>query len=170
MRKVKDIYLRKNTAEQYRKMRDILRNTIPEPKDPPPKRFSWWKVLAIVAVLGAILYLLSGCAWANDKILVKSDNIAGYSVNQWADAIYKAEGGEKTRYPYGILAKYKHTTPRQACINTISSKYKAYKKLGLKTPFIAFLASKYAPIGAKNDPTGLNRNWIKNVNHYLTKG
>ncbi len=32
--------------------------------------------------------------------------------------------------------------------------------------FISYLASIYAPIGASNDPTGLNKNWEVNVKHY----
>ena len=32
--------------------------------------------------------------------------------------------------------------------------------------FISYLASIYAPIGASNDPTGLNVNWEKNVKNY----
>jgi len=81
-----------------------------------------------------------------------------------ANAIYKAEGGTKTSHPYGILAHYKHTTPRQACINTIRH---AKKDWNGKGNFINFLASRYAPIGAKNDPSNLNVNWIRNVNYYL---
>ena len=82
------------------------------------------------------------------------------NIEKLADAIYKAEGGVKTAHPYGILKKYKKTTPRQACINTI--------KHGLRdwdgySDFITFLGSRYCPVGAKNDPTGLNKNWVKNV-------
>ena len=87
----------------------------------------------------------------------------GIDVDRLANAIYKAEGGAKTRHPYGILAKYKHTTPRQACINTIRSKHKAWVKAGSKGEFIAYLGSKYAPIGASNDPNGLNKHWVRNV-------
>ena len=88
-------------------------------------------------------------------------------VNRLADAIYKAEGGAKTRHPYGILAKYKHTTPRQACINTIRSKWKAWQAARAKGDYLAYLGSKYAPVGAANDPTGLNRNWVKNVRYHM---
>lgn len=67
MKAKKDIYLRQNTAEQYRKMRDILRNAEnPEPLDNPPSKFAWWKVLVILGVFGAILYLLSGIGHASD--------------------------------------------------------------------------------------------------------
>ena len=35
--------------------------------------------------------------------------------------------------------------------------------------FISYLASKYAPIGVKNDPTGLNKNWGPNVKFHYEK-
>lgn len=37
------------------------------------------------------------------------------------------------------------------------------------TDYIEFLASRYCPIGADNDPQGLNKNWVKNVKYFLTK-
>lgn len=80
-----------------------------------------------------------------------------------ADAIYIAEGGKNTSHPYGILAHYKKTTPRQACINTIRHAVKDYAKTDQKVTFIEFLGGRYAPVGAKNDPGHLNKNWIKNV-------
>lgn len=30
-------------------------------------------------------------------------------------------------------------------------------------PFLSFLASTYCPVGAENDPEGLNKNWLGNV-------
>jgi hypothetical protein len=83
-------------------------------------------------------------------------------VERLANAIYKAEGGAKTSHPYGILAHYKHTTPRQACINTIRHALRDFTN----GDFISFLGSRYCPVGAKNDPTGLNKNWIKNVKRF----
>lgn len=88
-------------------------------------------------------------------------------VEALANAIYKAEGGSKTRHPYGILAKYKHTTPRQACINTIKSAWGRWEKAGEPGEFIAFLGKTYAPVGAANDPTGLNSNWVRNVTYFM---
>ena len=99
-----------------------------------------------------------------------SDTVAGYNIERLATAIYFAEGGKKTAHPYGILTKYKHTTPRQACINTIRHKHKDWQDAGNPGNFLSYLQSRYAPIGAKNDPKGLNQNWLKNVRYYLNGG
>jgi len=91
-----------------------------------------------------------------------------WDVERLATAIYKAEGGAKTKHPYGILAHYNTTTPRQACINTINHAIRDYK--GGEKEFISFLGSRYCPVGAANDPTGLNKNWIKNVTRLYKEG
>ncbi len=93
--------------------------------------------------------------------LARADEV--YTNNQIANAIYYAEGGAKTRHPYGILAHYKHTTPRQACLNTIAH---ARRDWNGKGDFIEFLGSRYCPIGADND-NGTNQFWIKNVKYFL---
>ena len=90
----------------------------------------------------------------------------GYSDEQIANAIYKAEGGTKTSHPYGILAHYKKTTPRQACLNTIAHAKRDWNGQG---DFIRFLQTRYAPIGVANDPRGLNRNWYGNVTKFLVR-
>ena len=111
-----------------------------------------------IAVL--LVLMAQGIAWAEPDY------------NALADAIYKAEGGSKTAHPYGIMTRYKVTTARQACINTCKTKYRAWEALGRKggvKGYLAYLGSKYAPIGAKNDPNGLNRNWVTNVSK-LYKG
>ena len=85
-----------------------------------------------------------------------------YTVDQLANAIYKAENSKS--HPYGILTHYKTTTPRQACINTIKH---AVKDWDGRSDFIVFLGSRYCPVGATNDPTGLNKNWVRNVKMFL---
>ena len=128
------------------------------------------KVAGCIAILGIILmiiFLLTGCAQASDKVIIKVPNIEGYSAQEWCNAIFWAEGGYKTNHPYGILTKYKHTSPRQACINTVSNNHARWLSSASKLPYIAFLSNRYAPIGAKNDPGGLNKNWVKNVTYYL---
>lgn len=42
---------------------------------------------------------------------------------------------------------------------------KNYLDKGLDT--IAKIGAKYAPVGAANDPTGLNNHWVKGVNNYF---
>ena len=85
-------------------------------------------------------------------------------VEQLATAIYYAENSKS--HPYGVLVHFKHTSPRQVCINTIRH---ALRDWNCNGDFIEFLGSRYCPIGAKNDPKGLNKNWVKNVKHFLKK-
>ena len=89
-------------------------------------------------------------------------------IDRLANAIYKAEGGLKTKHPYGILAKYKTTTPRQACINTIKSGLKRYKTYKGKDDFIVFLSRTYCPVGSDTD-NGTCQYWSKNVKYFYTK-
>ena len=92
---------------------------------------------------------------------------ADVNVEVLADAIYLAEGGAKTNHPYGILKKYVHTSPRQACINTIKHALRDWHTQIEYTTnpddFIRYLGIRYAPIFADNDPTNLNKNWVTNV-------
>ena len=76
-------------------------------------------------------------------------------VEKLADAIFIAEG-VKSKHPYGILTVYIHTSPRQACINTINSNYRRWDGRG---DFIEYLGKTYCPPNAHP----LNKNWVKNV-------
>jgi len=109
------------------------------------------------ALLAALLCLIQVQGWAGWEP----------DYERLADAIYKAEGGARTRHPYGILAKYKHTTPRQACINTLRHKYRDWVAAGAKGDYLVYLASKYAPVNCPND-NGTNRFWLSNVRHFLS--
>lgn len=120
---------------------------------------------ALVAIMTIIFMAFSGCAFG-----AETAKIEGYTADQWADSIYLAEGGAKTRHPYGILAKYKTTTPRQACINTVRNNYKRWIKAGRPGTYLAFLGNRYCPVGAANDPGGLNVNWQRNVQYFLERG
>jgi hypothetical protein len=108
---------------------------------------------AVMVASALVLLLVAGCheAWA-------------YTDEQVCDAIYIAEGGANTNHPYGILAHYKHTAPRQACLNTVAHARRDWNGQG---DFLSFLAARYAPIGASNDPQGLNRHWLSNVTRIL---
>lgn len=74
-------------------------------------------------------------------------------------AIYKIEGGANTHHPYGILAKYKHTTPKQACINTVNHAFRDWNGQG---SFNRFLANRYAPVNSDTD-NGTNQYWLSNL-------
>lgn len=114
-------------------------------------------ILSCMKVVVALM-LLCGNAFALDV-----------NVEKLADAIYLAEGGAKTSHQYGILKKYKTTTPRQACINTINSGIKRFNKQTREKDFIVFLSRTYCPIGALNDPNNLNVNWVKNVKYFYNR-
>ena len=86
-------------------------------------------------------------------------------------AIRFAENGRKGR-EYGILhARVKPTYRSQAgwCAATVQKNFDRWTKAGSKGDFITFLGNRYCPVGAENDPTGLNKHWIKNVKK-LAKG
>lgn len=122
--------------------------------DKKTKSIIKWYIVQVL-IVNCLILLWAICA-----------NASEIDPERLANAIYYAEGGAKTNHPYGILAKYKHTTPRQACINTINHALRDFNG----GDFIEFLGQRYCPVGAKNDPTGLNKNWVKNVKHFYERG
>jgi len=48
-------------------------------------------------------------------------------------------------------------------------RYESQVRSGTTCDFITFLGNRYCPIGAANDPKGLNRNWGKNVTYFYNK-
>jgi len=83
-------------------------------------------------------------------------------VNRIVDAIYRAEGGAKTKYPYGIKS-VRCTTPstcRKICENTVRNNYKRWLKTDRSMPFLYFLADRYCPPSVDLDG---NKNWKRNV-------
>ena len=49
------------------------------------------------------------------------------------------------------------------CAATVSKNHKRWIDSGQHVDFITFLGNRYCPVGADNDPTGLNNHWIPNV-------
>ena len=83
-------------------------------------------------------------------------------------AIRYAENGGKGK-EYGIIhARCPKGYRAQAgwCAATVQKNYDRWVKAGRKGEYIAFLASRYAPIGVDNDPNGLNHNWLPNVRKF----
>ena len=79
--------------------------------------------------------------------------------NRIADAIFRVEGGHKTKHPYGILS-VQTSNPRKVCLNTIQHTHNRWLKAGKPSSFLIFLADRYCPPSA--DPVG-NRNWRRNI-------
>ena len=101
--------------------------------------------------------------------LLTSTIAYAYTDDQLADAIYKAEGGAKTKYPYGIVSIKTNgdvAYARQICLNTIRNNRKRFANQCKYTDFIEFLGSKYCPIDCDND-NGTNQYWIHNVKFFL---
>lgn len=97
-----------------------------------------------------ILALLLGCSIAQAA--------AGPDIERLADAIYRAENSRG--HPYGIMKKYAHTSPRQACINTIKHKLRRWNGQG---DFIVFLGQTYSP-------PAINPNWVRLVKYFYAGG
>lgn len=95
-----------------------------------------------------------------------------YDAERIADAIWHAEGGKRAKKPYGVLSVPCHSEAqcRRICINTIQNNFTRWQANGARGDFLVYLASRYAPVGVKNDPRGLNRHWLKNVRHYYDTG
>lgn len=100
-------------------------------------------------------------------ILVYSLNCSAdsWTDNQIADAIYRSEGGEKAKVPYGILS-VKTSEPRKICLNTIRNHRIRHAKHNCGLDFITCLGNRYCP--SRVDKQG-NKNWIKNVKFFLKK-
>lgn len=86
-------------------------------------------------------------------------------INKIADAIYRAEGGDRAKVPYGILSIKisSKEEARRVCKNTIRNNFQRWlvaRRTGNKDSYLVFLAKKYCPPSA--DPVG-HKNWIKNV-------
>lgn len=118
--------------------------------------------------------VLLGCILLAGLMLICSCHPAharDYTDEQYVNAIYKAEGGSSATYLFGIRSVRceGYADCRQVCLNTVRNNRKRWAKNPKGLDFIQFLASRYCPIGADNDPKGLNKNWIKNVSYFLRK-
>lgn len=84
-------------------------------------------------------------------------------------AIRHAENGRAGR-EYGILHPKalgkSYRTQAGWCAATVQKHYDRWTKAGSRGDFLESLARRYCPVGAGNDPTGLNRHWLKNVRHW----
>lgn len=152
-----------NYRNTYRAWHRLLRadNTPLEKPLQPPNYKGLLCLISIIIILMSI-FLFQGCARATEA------SYAGYTLNQWANAVHHAEGNDN----YGILSISctKGEGCRRICKNTVRHNYKRWQRSQSHKPFLLFLQHRYCPVGASNDPTGLNRAWAYNVGYWLRKG
>lgn len=128
----------------------------------PEKEKAWLKWVTIAGILFVIL--MGFLAFSARKCLAYSDE-------EIVNAIFIIEGGYKAQYLYGIRSvSYKdEAEARRICFNTVRNNRKRFADYGHKkyNTYLEFLASRYCPIGAKNDKKGLNKYWLRNLRYYL---
>lgn len=99
-----------------------------------------------------------------------AETIGGYTVNEYVEAIYKAEGGRQARFPYGIRSV--NCEGKKDCENiarnTVINNFRRWKNSGKKVEYLQFLANRYCPVNGKLD-NGTCKNWEKNVTYFLEK-
>ena len=91
-------------------------------------------------------------------------------LSRYVAAIRYAENGKT--YQYGIIhPRCKPGYRNQAgwCAATVQKNYDRWVKAGSKGKFVVFLGKRYCPVGAKNDPNGLNKHWIGNVKKFYAR-
>lgn len=83
-------------------------------------------------------------------------------VERFADAIYRAEGGAKTRYPYGVKSVEcsGERECRKVTVNSIRNNLKRYERSDKRKPFVEFMADRWVSIEADREG---HKNWVKNV-------
>lgn len=104
-----------------------------------------------------IASLLASCAYS-----AEIPPLSESYVNRFADAVYRIEGGEKARKPYGVLSVKVNNKEeaRRVTINSIRNNWVRWHKAGKPDTFIVFFANRWCP--KASDPVG-NRNWINNA-------
>lgn len=87
-------------------------------------------------------------------------------VNHLIDAMTRAEGGQDAmvRAVRCSMACADYAEARRIAANTIAHAAVDFVigEHGFQT-FVRFLGNRWAPVGATNDPTNLNANWVTNV-------
>jgi len=119
--------------------------------------------LGIILALVLLLWALLGAPNAEAQ---------EYGNAQIVNAIYIIEGGPNAQYLYGIRSVHydDEAEARRICFNTVRNNRARFARQSKYDNYLDFLASRYCPIGAANDPRGLNVNWLRNLRYYLNKG
>ena len=119
-----------------------------------PSRWNIWLLLFLLALILWVMGLMSRV------------RASEYTNDQIANAIYYAEGGDKTSHPYGIksIPTYGNKEyARKICLNTIRNQRKRHAEHNCGKDFLTCLWHRYCPPVTHK----LNKNWLVNVKFYL---
>lgn len=120
-------------------------------------------------IVGAILLASTAHAYGDMTHEEELEQMTPY-FNQVVSAIYLAEGGAKTRHPFGILSVScdGYEDCRKICFNTVRNNWFRWAEKGYNGDFIGYLGRVYCPVGAGND-NGTNQFWVDNVQRFLNQ-
>lgn len=94
-----------------------------------------------------------------------------YTNEEICEAIFNAEGGEKSAKPYGLIYSDCETRAEcyKVCVTTIKVYRRRFAKLNRREnpDFIKYVSRTWAPLQAGNDPQGLNQYHEKNLRWFI---
>jgi len=121
--------------------------------------------LLFIAFLISMIFIVFevGKAWPNTFVPDTPERVESLVM-----AIYKAEGGKGTRYPFGIksVSCRGYEGCKRVCENTVRNNIKRWKKSvaeGDKRDYLTFLWHRYCPPNLHAS----NAHWKKNVLYFL---
>jgi hypothetical protein len=85
-----------------------------------------------------------------------------------AEAIKSAEG-DPSRFGVRSVNVKSRGEAQRVLDNSVRNNRLRWEKAGKPGKFVDFMSKRWAPIGASNDPKGLNKNWSGNVRAALKR-
>lgn len=98
---------------------------------------------------------------ASSVRLANATELSTNYVNQIVSAIYRTEGGTKTKYPFGIHWETNYAKAKRIAENTVRNNHRRWKASGSSEDYISFLSKRYCPYNSEV--------WRKNVNKFLSE-
>lgn len=86
----------------------------------------------------------------------------------YSESIKRAEN-DPTRFGVRSVKVGSKKEADKVLTNSIYNNYVRWTESGKPGGFIDFMWKRWAPVGAKNDPKGLNKNWGPNVRSIINK-
>jgi len=115
-----------------------------------------------LALIFIVFSVELSCFSATNRLNGDFESINKEYRDKIVNAIFLAEGGNNTKYLYGIKS-IKTNNPRRVCENTVANNYIRWQAAGKTNSFIEFLGARYCPLSDKSDKSNLNIHWVKNV-------